>query len=272
MYKIRIISILEYTAWRMDVPRMYGAFHLIISAVMICLAVIGAMRAKRLSDAARIRLLAICGWVLAAMEVYKQLFLYYVVNGGVYDWWYFPFQLCSVPMYLCILLPCVMRDRFSSAILTFLATYTFVGAVATFIVPEDILRSYVTLTFHGFIWHGILLFISLTVALPGMADLSPGGFARGTGLFLVMCVAAIGINIAVEPLMAAAHAEGLLTSSYAAMFYLNPYHLSPQPVVDTVQKSAGIPLGLALYVLVIILAAGAVGYVFNKVNGSRQSG
>lgn len=270
MAPINVLNrLLEYTAWRMDAPRMYGPFHLIISAVMICLAVIGALWAKRLSDAGRVRLLTICGWVLVVMEIYKQLFLYYIVNGGAYDWWYFPFQLCSVPMYLCILLPFIKRSRNFSTVLTFLATYTFIGAVATFIVPEDILRSYVTLTFHGFIWHGLLLFISLTVALSGMADLTKNGFARATALFLVMCVIAILINIASEPAMQAAHSGGSLSNSYAAMFYLNPYHFSPQPIVGTVQKNAGIPLGLALYVLVIILAAGAVDLLFSRLCKDR---
>jgi hypothetical protein len=35
------------------------------------------------------------------------------------------------------------------------------------------------------------------------------------------------------------------------MFYLNPLHRSPQPVVGTVQEAAGIPAGLLLYMLVI---------------------
>jgi hypothetical protein len=50
------------------------------------------------------------------------------------------------------------------------------------------------------------------------------------------------------------------------MFYLNPYHLSPQPFVDIVQKSAGIPAGLALYVLVIIAVSGAADFVFSKLS------
>ena len=38
---------------------------------------------------------------------------------------------------------------------------------------------------------------------------------------------------------------------WAAMFYLNPFHISPQPVVSAIQNTAGIPAGLLLYVLVI---------------------
>ena len=249
---------------------MFGAFHIAAVLVAVIIAAAGAVCAKRLSDAGRVRLLAVCGWVLALMEIYKQLFLYCVVNGGTYDWWYFPFQLCSVPVYLCILLPFLCRGadgvRSSTAgpVFTFLAVYTFTGAAAALIIPEDYLRSYVTLTLHGFIWHGILLMISLTILLSRMADLSRRGFARATVLFLVMCAAAVCINIAVEPLMAASYAEGLIPHSYAAMFYLNPYHLSPQPLVDIIQKSAGIPLGLALYVISIIAVSGLLCLLFRR--------
>ena len=175
-----------------------------------------------------------------------------------------------MPVYLCILLPFLCRGadgvRSSAAgpVFTFLAVYTFTGAAAALIIPEDYLRSYVTLTLHGFIWHGILLMISLTILLSRMADLSRRGFARATVLFLVMCAAAVCINIAVEPLMAASYAEGLIPHSYAAMFYLNPYHLSPQPLVDIIQKSAGIPLGLALYVISIIAVSGLLCLLFRR--------
>jgi hypothetical protein len=190
------------------------------------------------------------------MEVYKQLFIWHVVNNGVYDWWYFPFQLCSVPMYMCILLPVLDRwPVLRETVLTFMTGYTFVSAAAALIYPQDFLRSYVTLTAHGFIWHGILLFISLTLILSGMPDLSRSGILRSVILFLLLCVCAVCINIYAEPLMRSASASGALSSGYAAMFYLNPYHISPQPVIDTIQESAGIPAGLALYIAAVTAAA-----------------
>ena len=265
-----IYSLLDATARRMEVPAMFGTFHIAAVLIAVIIAAAGALCAKRLSVSGRVRLLAVCGWVLVIMEVYKQLFLYFIVSGGTYDWWYFPFQLCSVPMYLCILLPFLcrgaddIRSNAASPVLTFLAVYTFTGAAAALIIPEDYLRSYAALTLHGFIWHGILLMISLTILLSRMADLLPRGFARATALFLVMCAAAVCINIAVEPLMAASYAEGLIPHSYAAMFYLNPYHLSPQPLVDTIQKSAGIPPGLALYVISIIAVSGLLCLLFRR--------
>ena len=133
--------------------------------------------------------------------------------------------------------------------LTFMTGYTFISAAAALIYPEDYLRSYVTLTAHGFMWQGILLFISLTIGLSCMSDLSKRGILRSVSLYLMLCAAAIGINMFAERAISSAHVSG-----YAAMFYLNPYHISPQPVVGAIQESAGIPAGLALYMMAVTAA------------------
>ena len=144
--------------------------------------------------------------------------------------------------------------------LIFMADYTLLGAAAALIYPEDFLRSYTALTIHGFVWHGILLFISLTIILSDAGDSSEGDFISSTVIFCILSLAALAINIAAEPLMQASHTE----HSYAAMFYLNPYHLSPQPLVSAVQQQLGIPAGLILYSLCIIAAAAIVEIIRNK--------
>ena len=259
-----ISEILNTTAWMMDAPPLFGGFHIAasLSAVFAALAA-AALFARRVnadSDKKRalVRVLSFTGWVLVFLEIYKQLFLYFIVNNGAYDWWFFPFQLCSVPMYLCILLP-LTGGRLRDAFLTFMGGYTFISAVATLIYPEDLLRSYTSLTIHGFVWHGILLFISLLILMTGAFDASPGGLLRTALLFALLSAVAVCINAAVEPLMQsilAAHSE--VEHEWAAMFYMNPYHISPQPIVNSVQKTAGIPAGLVLYALVISVVSSCI--------------
>ena len=99
------IPVTGHVAILTGTPRLFGAVHLTLSAAAVLLAVFCALRAKRLSAAGRLRLISMCGWGLVVLEAYKQLFLFFVVNGRHYDWWFFPFQLCSVPMYMCILMP-----------------------------------------------------------------------------------------------------------------------------------------------------------------------
>jgi hypothetical protein len=246
----QLINLLEMTAWRMQPPQLFSMFH--ISASVITAAV-AAWLASILSKHFRTGYLVCAGWILIVLEIYKQLFIFFVTGNGNYDWWYFPFQLCSVPMYMCIILP-LLRGSAKRAILAFMADYTLISAAAALIYPEDFLRSYVTLTAHGFIWHGILLFISLLIIMSGACEGSYRDFLSATIVFSVLSLIAAGINAACEPVMQA----GNTAHSYAAMFYLNPYHISPQIIVGRVQHLAGIPAGLILYSAAIVMAAGIV--------------
>lgn len=244
-------------AWVIDKPPLFGEFHIFLAVLYICFAVFLARLASRLSYDDRIKILTACGWLLFASEVFKQIYIYKVVNGGFYDYWFIPFQLCSVPMYLCMLLP-VLKGKYREAVLTFMLGYTFISAVATFIYPEDILRPHLILTIHGFDWHAVLLFISLTIGFSGMADLSLKGFKRATFLFLILCAVAIVINIATEkaPLLCSCG------RGYANMFYLSPYHASNQPIVGAVEASLGRIPAMLLYIMAVSFAAGFVNCCF----------
>ena len=252
---------------------LFGGYHIILTIVSVLAAVMAAWFAARFvpggassggvvagvdpknSKRRLDMVLLLTGMLLAMLETFKQIYLYFSSGSSAYDWWYFPFQLCSVPMYLCILLPFV-KSGLRSSFLTFMSGYTFVSAAAALVYPEDFLRPFITLTAHGFIWHGLLLFISLLIIFTGAADASFKGLLRAAALFAVLCAAAVFINVAAEPLMQAAGSA--IPHSWTAMFYMNPYHISPQPLVGSVQKTAGIPAGLLLYAVVIAGAGNCV--------------
>jgi len=271
-----IFDMLTMTARRMDAPPLFGSFHIAAAlaaafAAIVC-AVIFSERiaASPHPEKALIKVLSSAGWLLVILEVYKQLFLYFIVNGGAFDLWFFPFQLCSVPMYLCILLPFV-KGHVRSTFLTFMSGYTFISAAAALIYPEDFLRPYVSLTVHGFLWHGILLFISLLIMICKAADPSAKGLLGAAGLFACLCAAAVCINAAAEPVMQNIHiSHPEVAHDWAAMFYLNPYHISPQPLVGSVQKTAGIPAGLLLYALVIAFLASFLQSLYRSLPNLRR--
>ena len=259
-------------------PELFGIIHIFSAIISVAIAIIAARsaagfvvadpqtRSSQFENAnpvkcrnaeereqMLVRILFVTGFVLLVLEVLKQMYLMMISGGGSYDWWYFPFQLCSVPMYLCLLLPFV-KGPVRSSFLTFMSGYTFVSALAALIYPEDILHAAPPLMFHGFLWHAVLLFISLLIFMTGAYDVSARGLLRSAVLFLVLCAIAVVINVLAEPVMQTGNAA----HSYAAMFYLNPYHISPQPIVNSVQKTAGIPAGLIIYVFAIAAVSSLV--------------
>ena len=75
------------------------------------------------------RFFFVTGMILLGSEAGKQLLLTFSVGKGHYLWWYFPFQLCSIPMYLLPLLPFLKGEK-RRCVLAFLSTLTLLGAMA----------------------------------------------------------------------------------------------------------------------------------------------
>ena len=183
------------------------------------------------------------------MELYKQAFLYVIEFHGHFDWWYFPFQLCSLPMYLCLLLPFVPH-KYQRIFCTFMYNYNLLGAVMVFVDPSGLMHPYWTLTLHGFIWHILLIFIGLLIAFSRMVLPTAKGFWQSTAVFAVGCVIATIINVTSHPY------------GNADMFYITPYYATTQIVYSQIAAKLGIFAGNAVYVLSIILGAWLLHLVF----------
>ena len=240
-----MIRLLSQTAWPMDPPPVYGTFHLVFSIAGTLLALAAALCLARLirSRKGAGRVLFVSGLILALMEAYKQLFLTFIAGQGSYEWWSFPFQLCSMPMYLCLILPLFKEGRLRTVLMTFLADYGILGALATFIDPSGLMRPYLALTVHGFLWHILLFFIGFYILAARLADLSVPGFARTLPLLGLCCLTAELLNTAL-------HGFGTLN-----LFYISPYEKSTQLFFSDIQDRLGMPAGLAVYLLFILLGA-----------------
>jgi len=248
-------SILRMTAWPMTPPVPYSAFHILLTLFGAGFAfsfarVFGKKIRSMASPEPYFRhILFSCGVLLALMELYKQAFLYVIEFHGHFDWWYFPFQLCSLPMYLCLLLPFVPH-KYQRIFCTFMYNYNLLGAVMVFVDPSGLMHPYWTLTLHGFIWHILLIFIGLLIAFSRMVLPTAKGFWQSTAVFAVGCVIATIINVTSHPY------------GNADMFYITPYYATTQIVYSQIAAKFGIFAGNTVYVLSIILGAWLLHLVF----------
>ena len=62
----------------------------------------------------------VVGVLMLASELWKQLCLTFLLNGGRYQWAFFPFHLCSVFMYVCVLLYLCWGTEFGNVLLVFM--------------------------------------------------------------------------------------------------------------------------------------------------------
>ena len=90
----------EAIAWPMEPIAPYGPFHILYTLLGFAVCGLSAWRLRRVSDRTAGMILFTLGLLLVTSEVFKQLFYFFVVEDNRYCWGEFPFQLCSIPMYL----------------------------------------------------------------------------------------------------------------------------------------------------------------------------
>lgn len=183
------------TAWEMEKPKAYGTFHLIFTFVGVLVCILLARKFRNLNARGNRVLLFSVGIFLVLTEIYKQLFYYYYIGNGNYQWWIFPFQLCSVPMYLCILASFFKNGKIQNGMYCFMTTYNLLGGIMAFIEPSGIVHEYWTLTLHAFIWHMLLIFIGAYLIASGRFAKTKKEFRSATVVFLILAVVAFSINL-----------------------------------------------------------------------------
>ena len=235
-------QIMALTAWEMEKPQAYGLFHLsfLIGGLAAC--VFFAWLLRKASEKTNNIVLISVGAFLLISEVYKQLFYTFYIGHGEYQWWIFPFQLCSVPMYLCLIVPFLKPGKIKNALYTFLATYNLLGGFVALFEPSGLSHEYVTLTLHAFIWHILLVFVGFYLIASGRAARKLKEFLSAVIIFFILCSIAQAINI-------------IFRAEDIKMFYISPFHQTPLIVFKQIEEATNWFVNMILYMLA--LSAGA---------------
>lgn len=170
---------------RMAIIEPYSAEHIILSVSIFIAALLLAMLLRRIS----VNKSGLCfsvGVILAVSELLKQFVLTEYLEH--YPWMDFPFQLCSMPMFLCLLYPACKKRR--KCFETFFSTFGLLGGLAALAEPSSSLTEVPFLTGHSLIWHGILLFLGFFF----IPQNKKGDYRKSARLYLILAAMAILLN------------------------------------------------------------------------------
>ena len=235
------------------------------------------------------KILFFIGIFLLTSEILKQLLLTFVVNDGHYNLWYFPFQLCSLPMYLLVLYPFFHTESARSIILGFLATYNLLGGIAVFFDTSGMHYSLLILTIHSYLWHILLIVTGILsglllmqksaykTSLLSVKNVTPcantnlhlphrihkkqpthassrrllPSFSRITLLYILFALIAEYLNHILD------------SFGEINLFYINPDYQMTQVFFTNVGKLYGNNLAILVYILGAILGAGILYGIWN---------
>ena len=136
-YYEEIMVMLGATA---DPPQMYGLYHIVCWALVFGIAALLCFFYKKGWIKSVPAVVAVTAIIVLALEIYKMIVIGYSLGEGteyVFPWRSFPWQFCSMPMYIGLLVG-VTRGKLRDALCCFLATYAVFAGTAVMIYPGDV--------------------------------------------------------------------------------------------------------------------------------------
>lgn len=195
-----------------------------------------------------------CSILLFVLEVIKQVT--FIIVG--YDFFWFPFQFCSIPLYIWLLYP-LRNTRYFKWNKNFLMAFSMVSALGALAYPAGMFMYPGLFVAHSFLWHYLLIFMSSVCMFDKDKDLSVKGFFGGAAVFLISAAIATVFNVTLSP----------LCNNRLNMFYINPMRgPNTQPVISWFVKQFHIQ-GHGLYLFAIILAAFIVHNIVKAVSNRK---
>ncbi len=226
-------------------PQPYGIFHLtfVVLSLVVIVALCYLMRKHR-DRAFRIVLFSL-GTALLLSEVYKQLYYLWAVGGEGYDWYIFPFQLCSIPMYLAIVIGCMKKNRVRDALCEYMVSIGFLGGIMAYVEPSGILNGCYFTLIHSCIWHALLIFMALYILFTDNACRRLGHYKCALIVLCGVVLSATALNVIFR------------SKPDFNMCYISPFYNTPLAVFSTfdqiLQGALGQYPGRILSILIYLL-------------------
>lgn len=265
-------SVLAFLDSSMEKPLPYGWFHLVWLALSF-LALIPLLRypQKPGQDHVR-RVVLVTAILVTVLEIYKQINYSFSYENGIafdYQWYAFPFQFCSTPMYIGLLAGLIKKGKVHDSLCAYLATYAIFAGLAVMLYPNDVFISTIGINIQTMICHGSMITIGIYLFATGHVKLEHQTILKALPVFAItVAIAAVMNEIA--------YFAGLLETETFNMFFISGHCPPHLPVYSMVQTLLPFPVALILYIFgftlaayIILLAAMGIGKVGRKLTAKK---
>lgn len=260
-------SVLALLDSSMETPVSYGWFHLLFIALTF-LALIPLLRyPKKPSEDHIRRVVLVTAVTVILLEVYKQINYSFSYENGItfdYQWYAFPFQFCSTPMYVGLLAGIMKKGKLHESLCAYLATFALFAGAAVMVCPNDVFIDTVGINIQTMICHGSMITVGIYLFATGYVKLRHKTILKAIPVFAVTVALAAVMN-------EIAYQTGLTETETFNMFFISP-HCDPSLLVySDVQRLLPFPLCLIVYILgftaaayLILLIAMGIGALLRK--------
>ena len=245
-------KIIYFLQKRCEVPKSFGGWHIFAIVMIAALTAFLIIKFRKSSSTAVRNILLISWIVMLSFEIYKQLAFSMHSTDGItaiweYQWYSFPFQFCSTPLYVLPFAAFLPDGKLKQAVMSFLSTFSLFAGLAVVIYPNDVFTSMLGVNIQTMVHHGLQVALGIFISVYYARKHTFKNFAGGIAVFAVFCSVAIALNYAVHDILKVE--EGF------NMFYFSPYYDCTLPILSNIYKVVPYFAFLLVYILGFSLVA-----------------
>lgn len=264
-----LIKFLDLFKGTMDTPKSFGGFH--IACLLLTFGTILYLYKKRkiFKEKQLKQILAVYAFGSLILEIIKQLiWSYEIASDGIvvwdYQWYAFPFQLCTTPMIVSIICLFLKKGKLRNTLFSYMSFVTILGSIAVAIIPTDCFVSDVWINIHAMWLHLGSLVVSIYLIMSEEVEVNIDNLKHGLITFVSLALLANTLNIVI-------YNSGILNGETFNMFYISPYFTSSLPVFNTIQQNVPYLVFLFSYFLAISLGATIIYLILKLITKKRLS-
>lgn len=244
----------------MEEPHSYGWFHLLFIFAIIALTVFLCVKYKD-SNTKVVNTICLIAWItMVVFELYKQTVYSLGVVDGVavwnYQWYAFPFQLCSTPMYVLPFIIFLREGKVRDSVLAYMMTFSMFGGLVTFIYPEQVFISMIGINIQSMLHHGLQIAVGIFLFVHNRKRVNIKFILKGFIVFAIMMAIALLLNIVVYNIFVARGIDQTFN-----MFYIGPYFECTLPLLSIFYPLMNKILFIILYFICFCLIAVILYYI-----------
>jgi hypothetical protein len=241
----------------MPEPVPYGWYHLLwIGISVLCLVFLFVFR-KKYNEKWLKSVLGIYGIGALILEVLKQIVWSFnydpvsMISTWDFQWYAFPFQLCTTPIFVCVICLFLKNNIVRKSLLSYMAFITIWGSLMTMIIPDSCFVETTLVNIHTMYLHCGSFVVSMYLLLTKEVELKFKNVIRALVTFIFFVFIALMLDIWFYKL-------GIIGDETFNMFYISPYFDCELPVFVTVQSKVQYLVFLGFYVFAISMGGIAV--------------
>lgn len=229
-------NIIKFMQFEMQKPKLYGWFHIMCLIIMIFLVII--LSNKKVNSK---KMVLVCSIIMIVFEIYKQLSFSFINGVWSYQWYIFPFQFCSVPMYVGFIAGITKNKKLEKILYSFLSTYAVCAGVAVMLYPSTVFVSEVMINIQTMVHHGFMAIIGLCLIIKGNVELNKSTLFNGLKVFIILVLIALSLNILTYYID--------LNNGFE-LFFISPFKRSTLPIFDIIYDKVPYIIFLFIYITV----------------------